>query len=97
MLNTLADNVDTMVDYQPIVLPVHGQVIRKHIPYPQPPAPAPRAENPERRPRPCTAETPPLIGLGDLGLVTPEKPCLAVTCLHKAEAAGNTSDVDVDQ
>jgi hypothetical protein len=40
LVNTSADNVDTMVDDQPIVLPEQGQEMRKHTPWPQPPAPA---------------------------------------------------------
>jgi hypothetical protein len=32
-----------------------------------------------------------------LGLVTPQKPCPAAPTVREAEAAGNTSDVDVEQ
>jgi hypothetical protein len=96
MVNTSADDVDTMVDDQPIVLPEQGQEIRKHTPRPQPLAPGPRPQSPEPRPRPRTPETHPLSGLEHLGLVTPQKPRPAVPTLRKAEAAGNTSDVDVD-
>jgi len=88
MVDTSADNVDTMVDDQRIVLPEQGQEMRKHTPRPQPPAPAPR---------PRTLETNPLSGLEHLGLVRPQKPRPAVPTLREAEAAGNTSDVDVDQ
>jgi len=42
-------------------------------------------------------ETHPLSGQEDLGLVTPQKPRPVVPSLQEAEAAGNTSDVDVDQ
>jgi hypothetical protein len=96
MVNTLADDVDTMVDDQPIVLPEQGQDMREHTPRPQPPAPAPRPQTPEPRPRPQTPETHPLRGLEHLGLVTPQNPRLAVPTLREAEAARNTSDVDVD-
>jgi hypothetical protein len=95
MVNTSADDVDTMVDDQPIVLPEQGQEMRE--PRPQPPAPAPRPQTPEPRPRPRTPETHPLSGLEHLGLVTPQKPRPAVPTLREAEAAGNTSDVDVNQ
>jgi len=42
-------------------------------------------------------ETHPLSGLEDLALVTLQKPRPAVPSLRQAEAAGNTSGVDVDQ
>jgi len=97
MVNTSADDVDTMVDDQPIVLPEQCQEMREHTPRPQPPAPAPRPQTPDPRPRPRTPETHPLSGLEHLGLVTPQKPRPAVPTQREAEAAGNTSDVDVDQ
>jgi len=87
MVNTSADNVDTMVDDRPIVLPEQGQEMREYTPRPQPPEP---------RPRPRIPETHPLRGLEHLGLVTPQKPRPAVPTLREAEVAGNTSDVDVD-
>jgi len=97
MVNTSADDVDTMVDDQPIVLPEQCQEMREHTPRPQPPAPAPRPQTPDPRPRLRTPETHPLSGLEHLGLVTPQKPRPAVPTQREAEAAGNTSDVDVDQ
>ena len=42
MVNTSADDGDTMVDDEPTVLPEQGQQMRKHTPWPQPPVPAPR-------------------------------------------------------
>jgi len=87
MVNPSANDVDTMVDDQPLVLPEQGQETREHTP---------RAEPPEPRPQPQTLETHPLSGLEHLGLVTPQKPRPAVPTLRQAEAAGNTSDVDVD-
>jgi len=95
MVNTSADDVDTMVDDQPIVLPEQGKEMRE--PRPQPPAPAPRPQTPEPRPPPRTPETHPLSGLEHLGLVTLQKPRPAVPTLREAEAAGNTSDGDVNQ
>jgi hypothetical protein len=97
MVNSSADDVETMVDDQPIVLPEQCQVMREHTPRPQPPAPAPRPQTPDPRPRPRTPETHPLSGLEHLGLVTPQKPRPAVPTQREAEAAANTSDVDVDQ
>ena len=97
MVNTSADEVDTMVDDQPIVLPEQCQEMRQHTPLPQPPEPAPRPQTPDPRPRPRTPETHPLSGLEHLGLVTPQIPRPAVPTQREAEAAGNTSDVDVNQ
>jgi hypothetical protein len=96
MGNTSPDDVDTMVDDQPIVLPEQGQEMRKHTPRPQALAPAPRPQSPEPRPRPRTPATHPLSGLEHLGLVTPQKPRPAVPTLQEAESAGNTSHVDVE-
>jgi hypothetical protein len=87
MVNSSADDVDTMVDDQPIVLSEQRQEMRGHTRRPQ---------TPEPHPRPRTPETHPLSGLEHLGLVTPQRPRLAVPTLREAEAAGNTSDVDVD-
>ena len=41
MVNSSADDIDTMVDDQPIVLPEQGQEMCKHTPRPQSPAPTP--------------------------------------------------------
>jgi hypothetical protein len=81
MVNTSSDDVDAMGDDQPIVLHEQGQEKREHTPRPQPPAPAPRPQTPEPCSRPRTPETHPLSGLEHLGLVTPEKPRLAVPTL----------------
>jgi hypothetical protein len=48
MVTTSGDNVDTMVDDQPIVLPEQGQELRE--PRLQPPVCAPRPQTPEPRP-----------------------------------------------
>jgi len=96
MVNILADDVDTIVDDQPVVLPEQRRKMRDYTPQPQPLAPAPRPQTPEPCPRPHTPETNTLSGLEHLGLVTPRKPRLAVPTLREAEAAGNTLDVDVD-
>jgi hypothetical protein len=97
MVNTSAEDVDTMVEDQPIVLPEQCQETDERTPRPQPPAPAPRPQTPDPRPRPRTPETHPLSGLEHLGIVTPQKPRPAVPTQREAEAAGNTSDVNVDQ
>jgi len=65
--------------------------------WPQPAAPVSPPQTPEPRPRPWTLETHPVSRRVFPGLVTPEKPYLAVPTLQDAEAAGNTWDVDVDQ
>jgi len=96
MVNTSADDVDTMVDDQPIVLREQCQEIREHTPRPQPPAPAPRPQTPDPHPRPQTPETHTLCRLEHLGLVMPQKHRPAVPMQREAEAAGNTSDVYVD-
>ena len=96
MVNTSADDVDTMIDNQPIVLPEQGQEMRDHTPRSQPPAPGPQPQTPEPHPQPQPPETHPLRGLEHLGLVTPQNPRPVVPTLRASEAAGNTSDVDVD-
>jgi len=97
MVNTSADDADTMVDDEPTVLPEQCQEIREHTPRPQPPAPSPRPHTLEPPPRPRTSETHTLRGLEFLGLVIPQKPPPAAPTLREAEAAGNTSDVCVQQ
>ena len=97
MVYTSADNADTMVDNGPTLLPEQGQEIREHTPQPQPPAPAPWPQTSERPLQPRTPETHTLSGLEFLGLVTPQKPRPVAPTLQEAEAAGNTSDVDVKQ
>jgi len=71
--------------------------MREHTPRPQPPAPAPPPQTPEPPPQPRTPETHTLSGLEFFGLVTPQKPRPAARTLREDEAAGNTSDVDVEQ
>ena len=50
MVNSSADNVDAIVDYQPIMLPDQGQEMHKFTLRPQPPMPAPRPQTLE----PCS-------------------------------------------
>jgi hypothetical protein len=97
MLNPSANDAVTMVHDQPTVLPEQGQQMREHAPQPQPPAHTPRPQSPEPRPLPRTPETHTLSGLQVLGLVTPQIPHPAAPTLQKAEAAGNISDLDVEQ
>ena len=96
-VNTLADDVDTMVDNQPIVLPEQCQEMRKYTPRPQPLASAPQPQTTEPRQQPRTLETHLLSGMEHLGLVTLEKPRPVVPTLQEAETAKNSSDADVDQ
>jgi len=97
MVNTSADDVDTMVDNQPTVRPAQGQEMREHTPRPQHPAPALRAPTPEPGPWPGTPVTHPLSGLEFWWLVTLQKPRPAAPTLREAETAGNTMDVNVHQ
>ena len=97
MVNTSADDADTMVDYQPTVLPEQGQQMHEYTPQPQPPAPAPRPQTLEPRPRPRTPETHNLSKLEFLDCVRPQQPRPAAPTLQEAEAAGNISDIDVVQ
>jgi hypothetical protein len=97
MVNTSADDADTMVDDQPTVQPEQGQEMREHTPRPQPPVPAPWPQTPEPHPRRRTPETHTLSGLEFLGLVTPQKPRQAAPILREPEPAGNISDDDVEK
>jgi len=97
MVNTSADDTDTMVDDQPTGQPEQGQEMCEYTPQPQPLAPAPRPQTLEPRPQPRTLETHTLSGLEFLGHVTPHKPRPVAPTLRESEAARNTSDVDVDQ
>jgi len=97
MVATSADHVDTMVADEPIVRPEQGLQMPEHTPRPQPPAPVQWPQTQESRPQPCTSETHPLCRQEHLGLVTPQKPPTAVPTLRTAQAAGNTSDLEVDQ
>jgi len=97
MVNSSADDVDTMVDDQPIVLPEQGHEMREHTTQQQTPARAQCPHTPEPYPRPRTLPTRPLSGLEHLGLVMLQKPRPAVPTRREADAARNTSDVDVDQ
>ena len=96
-VNSSADDVDTMVDHQPIVLPEQGQEMREHTPQTQPPAPAPQPQTPEPRQRARTPETHSLSGLEHIGFVGGQKPRPVEQTRREAEAAGKTSRVDVDQ
>jgi hypothetical protein len=69
----------------------------EHTPPPQSASPAPQPQTTEPRPRPRTLETHPLSGLEHLGRMTLQKLYTAVPTFREARAAGNTSDVDLDQ
>jgi len=72
-VNTSADDVDTMVDDQQILLPEQGQKVGEHTQWPQLPAHAPGQRTPDPRPRPYTQGNHPLGGLEHLGLATPHE------------------------
>jgi len=97
IINPSADDEDTMLDNQPILLPEQGQEMSEHTPRSQPPAPTPQPQTPDPRPRPRTPVTHPFSGLEHLGILTPEKPRPVVPTLPETEAGRNTRDVDVDQ
>ena len=67
MLNPLANDVDSMVDDQPLMLPEQCQEIRERTTRRQPAAPAPQPYTPEPRPWPPTQETHPSGGLEFFG------------------------------
>jgi len=58
MVNTSADDVDTMVDNQPLVLPEQGQKMSDHTPWPQPTASAPWLIHPGDSPTTTNAGDP---------------------------------------
>jgi hypothetical protein len=97
MVNTSADDADTIVDDEPTVLPEHGQEIREHTLGTQSLRPAPPPQTPEAptQSRHPVAQT--LGGLGFVGLVTPEKLSPAAPILRESKPAGNTSKFDVEQ
>ena len=97
MVNTSANDADTMVSDEPTVLPEQSQKIREHTPRPQSPAAARSPQTPEPSPRPRTPETHSVSVLEFLALVTPQKPRPAAPTLREAEAARNTSDFVVEQ
>jgi hypothetical protein len=97
MVNTSADNVDTMVHDEPTVLPWQRQEMREHASRQKPPAPAPRPPTLESPPRPRNPETHTLSGLEFLGLVTTQNPRPTAPTLRQPEAAGNTSGINVEQ
>jgi hypothetical protein len=97
MVITLADAGDTMVGDQPIVICNLAQAMRVYTPRPQPGVPAPWPQTPDPRTRIRPPEALPISQLHHVGLVTPHKPHPAVPTLGVAEAASNTSKVDVDQ
>jgi len=88
---------ELMVDNQLIMLSVQGQEMCGHTPRPQSAAPTPCMETLQPRPRPRTAETHPLSGRDILGLVPQQRHRPAVPTVREAEAARNTSHVDVDK
>ena len=68
MVNPSADNADTVVDDQPILLPEQVQEMTEHTPQLQPPVPAPLPQTLKPGSRPHSTETHPHSGLEVLGL-----------------------------
>jgi hypothetical protein len=103
MVTTSADDADTMVGNEPTLLSEQGQEMgqgeemREHTPRPQAPAPAQQPQTLEPPPRPQTPDTHTLRGLEFLGHMTQRKPRTATPTRRAAEAARNSSDVDVEQ
>jgi hypothetical protein len=97
MVNSSVADADTTIDDQPAMLPEHGQEMREHTPRPQPPAAAPCPQTPEPRPPLRTLVTHTVSGMEFWRLLTPKKPRPAAPTLQQAEAAGNISDVNVEQ
>ena len=97
IVNTSADNADTMVDHQSTVLPEQGQGMGEHTPRPHPLAPAPRPQTPEHCPRPRTVQTHSLSELEFSWLVRPQTTTPGAPTRREAEAAGYISDADGDQ
>jgi hypothetical protein len=97
MVNTSGDDADTMVDNETTVLQEQGQKMRKYTPRPQPLASAQWPDTPVPPPRVCTRETHSLTGLEFSRLMTLQQPRQELPMLRAADAAGNTSNVDVEQ
>jgi hypothetical protein len=72
MVNTSANNVDTIVDDQPTLLLVQGPEMCKCIPQPQSPTPAQRPPIPNPPARQHTPNTHSLSGPKFFRLVTPQ-------------------------
>jgi len=97
MVNPSDDDVDTMVDVEPIVLRKQGPEMAEHTPRAQLAPRAPRPHTAEPRTRPQTPETHLHSGAEVLVLMMAKKPHPVVPTLRRAEEAWNTCDVDVDQ
>jgi hypothetical protein len=96
MVNTSADDADTMVDNEPTLRPEQCQEMREHTTWPQPLPYALQPQIPEPSSRPRTPETHTLSQLEFLEHVMPLKYLPAAPTRRHAEAAENTLDVDVD-
>jgi hypothetical protein len=89
VVNTSADDVDTMGDDQPIEQSEPGQEMRMHTTWPQHLVHAPGPQTMEPRPRPPTLGTNLLCWPAHLGLVTPQQPRPVVLTQHKLSEPGN--------
>jgi len=96
MENSSGDDVDTMVEDQPIVPPEQDQEMRQNTPRLQSTATDSQPHTLGSHPRSRTPETHPLGGLHFLGFVMPQKPDPAVPTLVEAGTCRKTSDMNVD-
>jgi len=97
MLITWSDDVDTMVDDEPIVLSEHSQEMCEHTPQPEHPAPPRWLQTLESCAELHTPENYSLSGQDHLGHVMLQKPRPPVPSLLHGDPAGNTSVVHLDQ
>lgn len=87
MVNPSDDDVDTMVDVEPIVLRKQGPEMAEHTPRAQLAPRAPRPHTAEPRTRPQTPETHLHSGAEVLVLMMAKKPHPVVPTLRRAEEA----------
>jgi hypothetical protein len=95
MVYTLADNVDTMIDNQRIVLPEQGQEMGEHTPCPQPLEPAPRPGTLDPGLRLQTPETSLLSWLEYLWCLKMQNPRLEEPTLLEVDPPRSSSDMDM--
>ena len=97
MVNSSADDANTIVDDEQTMLPEQGQEKCDHIRQLQLPAHTLRLKTPEPPTRPPTPQTHTLSGRVFLEVMTPYTYHPAAQSLREAEAAGNSLDFNVQQ
>jgi hypothetical protein len=90
IVNTSADDVDLMVDNQPIILPAQCKEMCKDSLQHQPLAAGPWPLSREPHPGPHPPESHPLSRLHNVDLVTAQNPRPAVATLNDTDAARST-------